>query len=93
MKIVMGLLLAGSVVLGVGPASASPAGHTAKAAGQEVKTGWHKAAHAGQKTAAHFSWSRQRRRYHLRKAAGHSVAARRNHHHAAANLHKARAGH
>ena len=92
MKLVLGMLLAGGILFGAGPVSASPAGHTAKAAGEGMKTGWHKAAKAGQKTAAHFSWSRHRRRYHLRKAAGHSAAAQRSRHRAAANLHKARKG-
>jgi hypothetical protein len=93
MKTLIGLLLAGAVLTGGTLASANPVAHTARAAGNEVKKGWHKAAHGAQVVAAHNSHSRHRRRYHLRKAATHAAIARKSGHRAAAHMHAAEHGH
>jgi len=93
MKTLIGLLLAGTLLAGGVVASADPVTHTAKAAGHEMKKGWHKAAHGAQVVAAHNSHSRHRRRYHLRKASSHAAIARKSGHRAAAHMHAAEHGH
>lgn len=92
MKTLIGLLLAGALLAGPGIASADPVSHTAKAAGHQVKKGWHKAAHGAQVVAAHNSRNKQRRRYHLRKASSHAAVARKSGHRAAGHWRAAKKG-
>lgn len=92
MRIVTGIVLAGTLLLGgvIGASAANPVYHEGKAAGQQISRGWHRAAQHGQKFLARHSWSRRRRAYHLRKAAGHAATARRNRARAGAEAQKAR---
>jgi hypothetical protein len=90
MKVIVTVLLAAGILGGAAQAGPShPIEHTANAAGHAMRKGWHKAAHGAQVVAAHNSWSRRRRAYHLRKAAGHAAKARRAGHAAHAESKKA----
>lgn len=92
MKTLIGLLLAGALLVGGIPVSADPATNTAKAAGHQIKKGWHKAAHGAQVVASKNSRNRARARYHRRKAASHAAIARKSGHRAAGHMRAAKHG-